>query len=184
MNSKTDLLLQNFETAMQQSWTGTLSIQERMYFLVYDPAEQRKIDLRLGDFENAAVRSGKKWAHISLDKLFSQWMAANEYREAFFEDPEALIDLLEGDFKDHIISYITAETESLEQDRNMLVAITEISALFGFCRLSDILNAIQSDFPGRILIFFPGEFDKNHYRLLDARDGWNYLATPITMSQS
>jgi len=33
---------------------------------------------------------------------------------------------------------------------------------------------------GRLLVFFPGEHEGNSYRLLDARDGWNYLAIPIT----
>ena len=37
------------------------------------------------------------------------------------------------------------------------------------------------DIQGRLLLFFPGEFDNNNYRLLDARDGWNYLAVPITL---
>ena len=31
------------------------------------------------------------------------------------------------------------------------------------------------------MLFFPGEFENNNYRLLDARDGWNYLAVPITL---
>jgi hypothetical protein len=30
------------------------------------------------------------------------------------------------------------------------------------------------------VIFFPGHFEHNNYRLLDARDGWNYHAVPIT----
>jgi hypothetical protein len=31
------------------------------------------------------------------------------------------------------------------------------------------------------LVFFPGEHHPEHhsYRLLDARDGWNYLAVPL-----
>jgi hypothetical protein len=33
---------------------------------------------------------------------------------------------------------------------------------------------------GRLLVFFPGSRDGNVYKLLDAREGWNYLATPIT----
>jgi len=28
-------------------------------------------------------------------------------------------------------------------------------------------------------VFFPGEHEGNSYRLLDARDGWNYLAVPL-----
>jgi hypothetical protein len=33
---------------------------------------------------------------------------------------------------------------------------------------------------GRLLVFFPGSFDDNNYRLLNSYDGWNYLAVPIT----
>jgi hypothetical protein len=32
-------------------------------------------------------------------------------------------------------------------------------------------------------VFFPGVYENNNYRLLDARDGWNYLAVPITMQE-
>ncbi|MEX2595757.1 MAG: BREX protein BrxB domain-containing protein [Salibacteraceae bacterium] len=179
--SKVEYLLHNFETVMQESWTGVLSLEERMYFLVYDPAEQRKVDLHLSDFENITSKSGKKWIHISLEGLFSEWMAQNEYRDAYFEDPEALVDQLEGVFKDYILDYLKEKISSAPQEKDVLIAITQITALFGFCRLSDILNSLQTNFPGRILLFFPGEFEKNHYRLLDARDGWNYLARPITI---
>jgi len=33
---------------------------------------------------------------------------------------------------------------------------------------------------GRLVVFFPGTFENNNYRLLDGYDGWNYLAVPIT----
>ena len=42
--------------------------------------------------------------------------------------------------------------------------------------VEDVAPAIQ----GRLAVFFPGEYESNNYRLLDARDGWNYLAVPIT----
>ena len=32
----------------------------------------------------------------------------------------------------------------------------------------------------RLLVFFPGSYEDNNYRLLDGYDGWNYLAVPIT----
>jgi len=32
-----------------------------------------------------------------------------------------------------------------------------------------------------LLVFFPGTKNDNNYRLLDARDGWNYLAQGITL---
>jgi hypothetical protein len=34
---------------------------------------------------------------------------------------------------------------------------------------------------GRLVGFFPGQYEQNNYRLLDARDGWNYLAVPISI---
>ena len=39
---------------------------------------------------------------------------------------------------------------------------------------------VEGDIQGRLLVFFPGVYEQNNYRLLDARDGWNYLAVPIT----
>jgi len=41
---------------------------------------------------------------------------------------------------------------------------------------------VEADIRGRLLVFFPGVYEQDNYRLLDARDGWNYLAIPITAS--
>ena len=54
-------------------------------------------------------------------------------------------------------------------------------ALFGFARLSHILKMVESDIKGRLVVFFPGHLERSNYRLLDARDGWNYMAVPITL---
>ena len=52
---------------------------------------------------------------------------------------------------------------------------------FGFARVSLVLKEVVKDIRGRLVVFFPGEFEDNNYRLLDARDGWNYLAVAITL---
>jgi hypothetical protein len=53
--------------------------------------------------------------------------------------------------------------------------------LFGFLKIKDIAETLAPLVDGRILFFFPGEIrENNNYRLLDAYDGWNYLAVPIT----
>ena len=75
MQSKIDQLISAFESVVNEPWTSSLSGQERIWFLVYDPAEQRKVDLRLGDFETAAIKAGKKWKGISLKQCFPMWMA-------------------------------------------------------------------------------------------------------------
>ena len=56
-----------------------------------------------------------------------------------------------------------------------------VGALFGLTRLSRVIKLVEPDIRGRLAIFFPGTYDRNNYRLLDARDGWNYLAVPITL---
>ena len=63
---------------------------------------------------------------------------------------------------------------------NSVVALFGVGSLFGFARVSQVVRAIERDVRGRLVIFFPGHFEQNNYRLLDARDGWNYLAVPIT----
>ena len=37
---------------------------------------------------------------------------------------------------------------------------------------------------GRLLVLFPGEYRQNIYRFMDARDGLNYMAVPITSSEN
>ncbi|MFZ4107059.1 hypothetical protein [Flavobacterium sp.] len=180
MQSKIDQLISAFESVVNEPWTTSLSGQERIWFLVYDPAEQRKVDLRIGDFETTTIKAKKRWISISLKNCFPLWMSNHEYKEEYFNDPESLVDQLEAEFKLFAINYIITEFEKLGTDENTLIAIKDISSLFGFNRLSDVLSGCSNYFKGRVLLFFPGEYDKNQYRLLDARDGWNYLARPIT----
>lgn len=179
MASKIDQLLSAFELVVNEPWTTALSGQEKIWFLVYDPSEQRKIDLRLEDYETETMKAGKKWTLISLKNCFPSWMAGHDYKEEYFNDPETLVDQLEVEFKQYAIQFLTSEIKKQEVDDNTLIVIKDISSLFGFNRISDVLNGCANAFIGRVLIFFPGEFEKNHYRLLDARDGWSYLARPI-----
>ena len=65
-----------------------------------------------------------------------------------------------------------------------LFAITGLASLFGFMRASRLVEAVAPAVRGRLLVFFPGERDGANYRLMDARDGWNYLAIPITAEES
>ena len=46
-----------------------------------------------------------------------------------------------------------------------------------------LMEAVTDRVRGRLLVFFPGEREGSNYRLLDARDGWNYLAVPITIPE-
>ena len=65
----------------------------------------------------------------------------------------------------------------------LVIGVYGIASLFGFVRVSELMKAVEGDVRGRIAVFFPGEYEDGNYRLLDARDGWNYLAVPITAQE-
>lgn len=179
--SKVDQLILAYDKVINEPWSYSLSGQERIWFLVYDPAEQRKIDLRVEDFESATIKSGKRWESISFKNCFPCWMASHDYREEYFQTPEYIIDQLEAEFIPFAIEFLKNKLKEIQSDQNTLTAIKDVASLFGFGRLSEILKSCDSDFNGRLMIFFPGEFEHNQYRLLDARDGWDYLARPISI---
>jgi hypothetical protein len=106
-------------------------------------------------------------------------MASQEYRESLFEMPEDL-DLLLPEFEKIVVAQITTELERSETDANSMVAISGIACLYGFTKISSVIQTVAPAIRGRLLVFFPGEYEDNNYRLLDARDGWNYMAIPIT----
>ena len=60
-----------------------------------------------------------------------------------------------------------------------IVALTGVASLFGLVRNSKLIASIADAIPGRLLVTFPGTHQGGIYRLLDARDGWNYLAVPL-----
>ncbi len=180
MANNVDGLLQAYDKVVCGRWEETLSSQERIWFLVYDPDSQRKVDFRLSDFENATKKAGKKWASVSLKDCFPDWMASHEYRDEYFLEPDSLVDQLEFDFKAFAIENTIQKIRKHQIDGATVIAITDVASLYGFARLSDILNHIAGEVKGRLLVFFPGEFEKNQFRLLIARDGWSYLARPIT----
>jgi len=64
-----------------------------------------------------------------------------------------------------------------------VVALQGVASVFAFSHVSEIVAAVANNVKGRILVFFPGEYENNEYRLLDARPGWNYQAVPITANK-
>jgi hypothetical protein len=181
MATRIELLVEAYEKVVKEPWSSALSGQERIWFLVYDPAEQRKVELHVGDFETAAIKAGKNWKAVSLKHCFPSWMANHEYKEDYFRHPEYIVDQLEAEFIPFAIQFLKEQFKKIQPDENTVIALKDVSSIFGFARLSEILKSCDKDFKGRLLIFFPGEFEHNHYRLLDARDGWDYLARPITL---
>jgi len=131
-------------------------------------------------FVTAVESAGHDWHEIDLTETFAEWMANDEYRDAYFESPDDLGLKLDTEFAEIVANKIRARLTAAEVTDNSVVGLFGVGSLFGFVRISQVLRLIERDIRGRLVVFFPGQYEHNNYRLLDARDGWNYLATPIT----
>ena len=178
-----DRLAERYKSYIALLWQQDLAGAQRAIFVVYDKADERRLRARKDLFAMATAEAGHGWLECDLTRVFAEWMAATEYRESYFESPEDLELKLEDDFLEHVAGRVREVLTSSEVDENSVVGIYGIASLFGFVRVSELMKEIEGDIRGRVVVFFPGEYENNNYRLLDARDGWNYLAVPITLHE-
>jgi len=160
-------------------WQRTLSGAQRVVLVVYEKEMERVLRARIGEFEQATRRGGRGWKLVDCTTWFAEWMANSDYRDAYFEDPALLGMKLDGEFRPAVIRRLTAELEGAGE--NTVVALLGVAALFGLVRVSELIRQVEQSIRGRLVVFFPGTKNENNYRLLDARDGWNYLASGITL---
>jgi len=179
--SRIERLIQNYKRFLSVNpWDKQIAGAQKVWFAVYDKTDERKLRVQLDEFELATKAEGHTWKTVDVTDDFASWMASLEYRESYFENPDDL-EMTLAEFENHVASKIKHQLELANE--NTVVAIYGIASLYGFLKVSNLMNIVQSSVKGRLLVFFPGEYEKGVYRLLDARDGWNYLALPITTQE-
>lgn len=179
---KIEQLLKRYDSWMATPWPSNLAGPQKIWFAVYDPVDERRLRLRLDDFGNVTRRRSHGWKLIDLTDDFAAWMSGQEYRESYFQTPEDLQQSALEDFLQQVATKVRGELSAASQDD--VIAVVGVGALFGLIKTSDLMKAVETAIRGRLLVFFPGVHDNNNYRLFDARDGWNYLAVPISASDS
>lgn len=172
-------LIQEYERFVKLPWDQTLAGPQKVWFAIYDPAQERRLRLHIEDFEMATIRAKHTWDLLDLTNSFADWMAHHDYREEYFQQPDDM-DLALQNYGDHLITLVKGVLTAPKVDENSVVAIVGLASLFGLVHTSPLFEAVANDIRGRLLVFFPGHRDGSNYRLLDARDGWNYLAVPIS----
>lgn len=178
---KIEELAEKYSRHISLPWQQTISGAQRIIIVIYDKELERTLRARKNAFENATREAGHKWLEVDITNAFASWIAADEYREAYFEAPEDLKLKLEAEFAQHVADEISATLTLPEADASSVVAVFGAGSLFGLTRVSQVLKLIEHKIKGRVVVFFPGQFEDNNYRLLDARDGWNYMAIPISL---
>jgi hypothetical protein len=184
--SKIDVLRRNYQRICGLPWDRNIAGPQRVWLAVYDQEDERKLRLRLGLFEEATRATGHSWHLLDLTNSFADWLCRppySDYAESYFECPEDLTDAVLADYRRAVADSIIEALRGVQPAEDTVVAVVGVSSLFGFVRLSEVLPLVDKHIRGRLLAFFPGTQEENNYRLLDARDGWNYLAVPITADE-
>jgi hypothetical protein len=177
-------ILERLKEHLALPWPENVSARERVVMVVYPPGDERKLRrvIESGEVarEIAAIHHG--WVEFDLAPEFSRWLAGSEYKERYLRRPERLWDD-QGNVRglqEHLIERVAEKGKNMTA--NDVLTLVGGGGLFGLLSVSSLIEKIESHVPGRLVIFFPGEHDakNNAYRLLGAKDGWGYLAVPIT----
>lgn len=181
--SRLKRLVQSYSTYVAVPWRDDAAAPQRVIFCVYPETEELRLRARIDEFEIATRVAGHPWALFDLTDSFPRWLAAQRYARSYFQQPHLLATLLPKYLSTIEREFTTfLEVESVTADQ--VVALMGVGTLFGFLKVKEVVDKLAPRVKGRLLVFFPGSFEDNNYRLLDGYDGWNYLAVPITADQA
>ena len=176
-----DELAKEYARFVRLPWERNLAGPQKVWFALYQPCAERRLRCRIDEFALATKQAGHGWGHLDLSIYFAEWMSAQEYRESYFESPEDL-ELALKDFQAFVADQVVAVLSGEQADEKTVVCLSGVASLFGLMRVSGLMERVAPAIRGRLLVLFPGVYDSGSYRLLDAHDGWNYLAVPIMIS--
>jgi hypothetical protein len=176
--SEIENLLKNYGKFISVPW-AEVAPPQRVIFCVYNETEERRLRVKLEEFQRETEASSHQWAVYDLTDSFPRWMASQPYAKSYFQKPDFLETLLPS-LLEHIKEEFVAALNGSGADKNFVVAVIGSGALFGFLKIRAVVEQLAPLTQGRLLVFFPGEREGDNYRLLGAYDGWNYLATLIT----
>jgi hypothetical protein len=165
-----------FRDRLRVPWRPDEAAAGRVWMLWYDKGQDRRVRGRLGEFRELAEREDKGWRDFDLAPQFGQWVAQQKWFERAAKRPSTLSMVL-PQFEDELVRRVRGALK--ECGPNDLFALTGVASLFGITRASTLIVRVADAIQGRLLVTFPGTHQGGIYRLLDARDGWNYLAVPI-----
>jgi len=134
-------LLKAYERFLQLPWDRTLAGPQKVWFAIYDPSQERRLRLRLSEFEVATKSAGHSWTHLDLTDLFANWMAKHDYHEAYFEQPEDM-DLALQDFASFVSQQVVDALTAPSVDVNTMVAVSGLASLFGLTYASAIFETV------------------------------------------
>lgn len=179
--SKVRELAAVYQRHVSAPWQRTLAGAQRVMMIVYPKERERALRAHIGEFKQATVQAGHEWRLVDCTTWFAEWMAEEEYRDAYFEDPEFLDATVEEDFRRVAAERLVDRLKGAGE--RTVVGLLGVASLYGFLRWRRLSHDVEQHIEGRLAVFFPGTKNESSYHLLDASDGWNYLAQPVTLGE-
>jgi hypothetical protein len=177
--SRIKRLAQAYAKFIAIPWREDAAAAQRVIFCVYPEQDELRLRARIEEFEIATRQAGHGWSLFDLTDSFPKWLGSQRYAKSYFQKPHLLSTVLEK-YLPFITSEFSAFLAAEGAGDDSVVAVKGVGTLFGFLKVKDVVDKLAPMVGGRLLIFFPGSYENNNYRLLDGYDGWNYLAVPIT----
>lgn len=177
--SKIKRLIASYQKYIAIPWRSGAAAAQRVIFCVYNESDELRLRAKIDEFEIATRGNGHNWAVFDLTDTFPHWMAGQKYAQSYFKKPELLANLYPK-YLNFIEKNFRKFLDKTGANDNFVVALKGVGSLFGFLKVKEVVDRLAPSVPGRLLVFFPGSYENNNYRLLDGYDGWNYLAVPIT----
>src|SRR5207245_8741295 len=139
-------------------WSYSIAGPQKVWIAIYDPALERRLRLRVEEFAIETREVGRGWRLLDLTRCFSDWLAANEYREEYFKEPELLSSSF-ADFGTSVADKVKAALQAPDVDNDSVVALLGVGALFPMARVSEIVSRTAASIRGRLLVLFPGHLE-------------------------
>lgn len=178
MSPVTDLI-DAYKAELSLTWQDNVSGGERVWMLVYPPELERRMRHALPSIELTTTQAARDWLVVDVSDDFGRWLSSHRHAEAFYEEPSDLTQSILDQFETTLVRRIRHALETAPT--NAVVALVGIGSIYPFLRASSVIKSIDSAVTGRLLVLFPGLHDSetHSFRLLDARDGFNYRARVI-----
>ncbi len=146
---KIEELSERYGNHIATPWQRTVAGAQRVIMVVYDKELERTFRARRQLFELETQKGLHDWFEVDLTTAFAEWMASDEYREAYFESPSDLSLKLEAEFAEVVAARMRAELTRPEVTENSVIAVFGVASLFGFTRMSKVLKLVEGDIKPR-----------------------------------
>ncbi len=155
--SRIDDLIANYQRFAKLPWPSGLAPAQRVWMAVYAPEDERRLRLHLQEFDTASKAAGHDWALIDITNAFEIWMAAHEYRDAYFANPKLIQPEMAG-FFDHACGGGAPATRRNKAHRTRSSVCVGAGSLFGLgdrVKVSALVDRIEDLIAGPLAGLLP-----------------------------